>query len=302
MTSYAKIRRRRWRRCRRRRRKECVEPGLRSVIYSSARQRLREDDSLRLGHNCCAVCAKTKNLIKCRACESIVYCSRKCASRDQNIHAMSCVVLRTIDDEEDGCDHCDFVLKKLDYKAPWVSSLIASDPCAAELTMRDLSLLSYPLSLGFMLTLVNAKHVLVVGAGRAECSVPCWSAVAGRLQSLTFLGPELTKHSTRRRGKIQFVRGKFVDPPSHDEDTVVVGFNLGLTCPDYDWTSAPFSRCRSLVLFSNTRTELQRDFKQLKRLHSTIMQNPFHCPRWRQSNTLANDIFRKHTVFATSSV
>mmetsp|Transcript_13938 Transcript_13938/g.20939 ORF Transcript_13938/g.20939 Transcript_13938/m.20939 type:complete len:384 (+) Transcript_13938:100-1251(+) len=108
----------------------------------------------------------------------------------------------------------------------------------------------------------------------------------------------------------------------------VVCFNPGFNCPDYNWNQ--FTRLSIaensssnvppvIALFGHTIAELKVDLLSLTEEHQGeeqgtinddngkmpvaaehqpvfLSKNPFHCPCWRQSDTLANDLYRKHTA------
>jgi hypothetical protein len=77
---------------------------------------------------------------------------------------------------------------------------------------------------------------------------------------------------------------------------LVVGFNMGLSCPDYDWsaTLALLSRSRSpLLTLTNTLPELSMEQEVLEEAGMTCAEalpNIFPCPCPMQSGTVANDV------------
>lgn len=307
-----------------------------AVIYPPARPRLaRSGARLRLGINCCGVCARRvrkarHGLIRCRECSRALYCSPRCLQLDHPVHYASCLLLRTTDTNPasvaaPATDHPQLVAQALHHSTlswllarpnfirhGWTAALIAAAPSCANLSLHDLSILSYPLSLALVATLLpttsSQKHrVWVVGAGPAECAVPrtCWLALADRITDLCFVGPEVNHDDIVSIGgvRIEYRRDCF-----HTLDkraTLVIGFNLGLTHPDYDWSHAPLLLGNHhLALFSNSRVELNAEIDLLRHKHGSkstvavVSRNPFHCPLWRQSTTLANDLYRKHSWLA----
>ena len=104
--------------------------------------------------------------------------------------------------------------------------------------------------------------------------------------------------------------GVWTAPPD-----VIVGFNLGLTCPDYDWTASlrSFSACAAarprsisplvLMLASNSFMELSLELEVLEncvphRTSTVFVQrsNPFRSPP-QQSGTMANDVYYKNSCW-----
>ncbi|KAJ8598611.1 hypothetical protein CTAYLR_001719 [Chrysophaeum taylorii] len=287
------------------------------VVYPAARARLLRSDR-RLGLDCCAVCARRKVLVACRACGRVRYCSKACLQTDKPIHEGACILLRQTDEAEGHASSS----SRIKLLAPetvkwllghrtlvrqsWVAALIAADPKAAELSHVELSVLSYPLSAAWAASLVpelvpDARKVLVLGAGPAEAAVPasCWAAALGRCE-LVLVGPELPANARVSADNISVVyrRERYV---RRDDYALVIGFNLGLTCPDYDWSDALLPRDATLAFFTNTEPELAFDLESpllRRRVPNLIARNLFHCPRWRQSTTIANDLYRKHSWLA----
>ena len=71
--------------------------GYCGVTYRAAQRRLAGDPEglLRVGLNCCAVCAsQSAFLVSCAACGRIVYCGAACQRRDAAAHARVCGALR----------------------------------------------------------------------------------------------------------------------------------------------------------------------------------------------------------------
>ena len=259
-------------------------------VSAEAKVRLRIDDR-RLGFDCCAVCGR-KDVRTCPACRRVSYCSRRCRRSDR-YHP--CSILGTTDDNDDdergAVDFpVDFNLKKIEGPDAWWVNLIKTSP---DLSVNQLALISYPLSLAWVLE-QPVRRVLLIGAGPAEASVPpqLWPRT---IKDLHLVGPEIPKTTRLKVASLNIVhrRDKFT-PGSYD---VVVAFNPGLTCPDYDWSAfkqAP--RPPVLVLFAHTRKELLLDVLELQADPASLFvaKNPFHCPKWRQSGTFANDVYRKH--------
>lgn len=309
-----------------------------AVIYPPARLRLaRNGARLRLGINCCGVCARRtrktrRGLIRCRECSRALYCSPRCLQLDHPVHHASCLLLRTADTNAPpaatpATDHPKLVAQALQHSTlswllarpnlishGWTAALIAAAPSCANLSLHDLSILSYPLSLALVASLLptashsSQKHrVWVVGAGPAECAVPrtCWLALADRITDLCFIGPEVNHNDTVSIGGVRIEYKRDCFRTLDTRATLVVGFNLGLTHPDYDWSDAPLLvGNHHLALFSNSRVELDAEIDLLTNKHgcksavSVVSRNPFHCPLWRQSTTLANDLYRKHSWLA----
>ena len=64
------------------------------VIYPEAERRLaaHESGELRVGINCCAVCAAPE-ATQCNTCGKVAYCSAACLERDAPTHARVCAAL-----------------------------------------------------------------------------------------------------------------------------------------------------------------------------------------------------------------
>ena len=124
----------------------------------------------------------------------------------------------------------------------------------------------------------------------------------------------------------------------------VFGFNLGLTCPDYDWADvALLATCEAtvgkpLVMVTNTLMELVMDRDVLEDDHGVAIlsppepaggeedefgggsgggdfdeygelddgefgaENPYAWIAWRQSGTLANDVYRKNSYIGSGII
>ena len=101
---------------------------------------------------------------------------------------------------------------------------------------------------------------------------------------------------------------------------MIVGFNLGLTCPDYDWTVSlrSFSACAAarprsasplvLMLASNSFMELSLELEVLEncvphRASTVFVQrsNPFLSPP-QQSGTMANDVYYKSSCWLAAEL
>ena len=91
----------------------------------------------------------------------------------------------------------------------------------------------------------------------------------------------------------------------------VFGFNLGLTCPDYTWSLSALGDMLEgvpLVLVTNTEGEMRMDLECLEHNHSVRLRkavtapNPFAWLAWRQSGTLANDVYRKNSFVAAGRI
>ena len=54
-----------------------------------------------------------------------------------------------------------------------------------------------------------------------------------------------------------------------------------------------------MVFWTNTRPELKADLSLVKRVVrvTDVGPNAFASPRWRQSTTMANDVYRRHAYF-----
>ena len=296
--------------------------GLKKRVLPSpeARVRLTMDGSRRLGHNCCAVCGRRAKCFACPACERVQYCSRHCASLDH--HSAACSILGVTDDNDDD-EKSSVVLDarilrnfpKGHIDRPWVASLVALNPKFSTLSLNELALLSYPLTLAWLLKELlprRPKKILLLGASPAEAAVPAqaWADALRTVSSqstidLRLLGPELPLKRSDAKAKsgdlslrLDYDDGNF--KPHGNTYDLVVCLNPGLTCPDYDWSIFAQTWHQStglLALFAHSRGELLGDVLELHDYHAaslTVTQNPFHCPKWRQSHTMANDLYRKH--------
>ena len=65
------------------------------TLNKAAAVLLLADESLVPGVNSCAVCARAAP-VSCPDCQSVRYCSRKCAAEDGAVHARVCSLLRRV--------------------------------------------------------------------------------------------------------------------------------------------------------------------------------------------------------------
>lgn len=184
--------------------------------------------------------------------------------------------------------------------------------------------------------------VCVLGAseGAEVRFVESWSCLADAMPgclNLQFVGPEVssTLHnsSIALSGRVTacFWKGLYhelaeavvASPELHKTPDVFVGFNTGLTCPDYDWSptldalervfilkcneAAKARTCTKvilpLILTTNTFVEGCMEDQLLKLRNWTPEMewkcNPFISQEIMQSGTLANDLYQKNAWVAT---
>ena len=86
----------------------------------------------------------------------------------------------------------------------------------------------------------------------------------------------------------------------------IVGFNLGLTVDAYDWGPAleRLPPGKPIAFFTNSLPELKAELEvyELVCRVRTCRPNPFRSPRWRQSTSMANDIYRRHSYVVAGTV
>ena len=286
--------------------------GTFSWDYAASRRRLANDEDLRLGLNCCAVCAGAP-LLSCDACGRIVYCSARCRALDGRAHRRACGTLRTVpperledmgveeDVDEAAADLGDVATLPTTNLANW------RDPTAA-LAM------SFPLSAAWAAAefprVARAPRtkrltIHVLGAAPPECAAPpqWWAAALGRPVTVVLVGPQATARPDREKdgARLLYRRGAYENatlPPA----SLILGFNMGITDEAYGWRPALAAAPRGvpLVTFAHSRLEAARERRCLRRDHgavgfSVLRANPFHAPRWKQSGVVANDVYRKHS-------
>ena len=117
-------------------------------------------------------------------------------------------------------------------------------------------------------------------------------------------------HSQSQRGEQRLAAWLALDAQVLQVNAVV-SFNPGFTCPDYNWSVGELAHsCEDtpFVLVTNTVTESNLDRACLAADHGvglakvTQVRNPFAWLAWRQSGTLANDVYRKNSAVLAGRV
>lgn len=303
--------------------------GLNSVVYDEAEPRLKDDETLDLGINCCAVCAERETSVVCGVCERIRYCSRRCMARDRTPHAASCGILSGLgDDAGDEAPKAFLDDERGVLVDAWDNETLSRVEHAT-VPLGDREAASYPLSFAFAFARMDpfaplrkreTRTVVVIGASDAEAApgpkiwlgaLRATAALSGKFV-IALVGPCLTPRPPAYATcdtlsiKLTYHAQNYEIWANRFEPDACVGFNLGLSCPDYDWTQAlkALPSARPFAFFTNNRPEQEQEKEILLPFVTTVQsgENPFHSPKWRQSGALANDIYRKHTRVMTGIV
>ena len=295
--------------------------------YPQADARLANNPDLAPGINCCAVCARQFITKVCPVSRRVRYCSAHHMLLDAKARAPSMRVLRTIfllkdDGEPVQIERDELGLARLANDGFGVVEITPPAWAYAE-TM------SYPLSVAHCLTALSpfrkvrrraqsdAIRIVIMGASDAEAAAAphVWLSCfrqAGLRGSFTvvLVGPELSPQEPTEAWKETCdVRLEYLCETAEDvleEADAIIGFNLGLTVDAYDWGPSleKLPDGKPIAFFTNSLPELKAELEvyELVCRVRTCRPNPFRSPRWRQSTSMANDIYRRHSYVVAGTV
>eukprot|EP00960_Hanusia_phi_P034321 750992-Hanusia_phi.AAC.1 len=226
----------------------------------------------------CLCCGKRKEEMKtCGDCKRVQYCSTKCRGRDKDKHERVCQWLQKCKVEEEmeergwGLLRDAGKLSKLRSLLEKSPAVLSSDQFTSSLTWRRwkeakkidskllddeaCTLLSAPLTLLFVLCkheglqqqlVKGGKQKLVVhvpGASSIESSAPSflWQDVSRPYQlEVHLIGPQLSSSlvDTEIVKHHACSYEAFCLQNPHSRPDLLLGFNMGLSCPDYSWEEA----------------------------------------------------------------
>ena len=288
---------------------------------------------------------ETEASVECEACEAVVYCCEAHKSKDKGVHAAVCPILRLSGDLDvetvekatvkQGVKRVVAALARMSADersralTSWKPLLRLADGCSEAVQRRIGDVLSYPLSVfaaharfpqvrRALSTDTSTVHVHFVGASKAECGISfAWRTLPPSCQLdvplvVTFVGLDVPKrlHGADKAlggpSRARFHRGDYHSfAASEASPCLIVGCNMGLSCPDYDWSSSlraiAAANCPLLVT-TNTLPELSMEQEVLTDAFgfrfSGMGENPFACPCPAQSGTMANDVYRKNELIS----
>ena len=314
-------------------------------------RKLANDPDLRLGFNCCCNCGKQKvALFSCSNCKRVSYCSDACREEDvrpaidEDEGAMGhssiiCSVLKFCNDDEDAEDLVggteaarNRVRSELESYPATMANILREGPCYQE----------------YMSSIGNDLVIHVIGASE---EAELWNGESAVLEAYTeallqlaedfgyssihlhMIGPDCPERSMddersmpyERNGSKTFTLHMLTHRCLYTPDLirdiskphVVVLFNPGFTCPDYDWEETIDLLDYGVAFLSTTNTEMEgvsdcnhlmdkKLLPHLPPLAAEIMgvegygdltffaENPYSGTRIRQSGTMANDVYVKN--------
>ncbi|KAI2493207.1 hypothetical protein MHU86_21356 [Fragilaria crotonensis] len=266
-------------------------------------RKLANDPDLRLGFNCCCSCGKQEVALSlCPNCKRVSYCSDAC--REEDIRpavdedegalghsSIICSVLKICNDDEDAED----LVGGTDAARNRVRSELESYPATMANILRE-----GPCYQDYLSSVGKDLVIHVIGASE---EAELWNGESAQdiYASLPNTPVSLLKDLLRDISKPQ----------------VVVLFNPGFTCPDYDWEETMDLLDHGIAFLSTTNTEMEgvsdcnhlmdkKLFPHLPPLAAEIMgvedygdltffsENPYAGTRIRQSGTMANDVYVKN--------
>lgn len=316
-------------------------------------KRFAKDPDLRLGFNACCTCGKKGPSVECKGCCRVRYCSDECRVKDTQCSptdeeegamghsSIICSVLRLCQDDEDaeeqvgGTDAArDRVRSELESYPATMSNILREGPCYQELLQSvGTELVIHIVGASTDSELWNGQDNFVAAYGEALLQL----AEDFRFDSiqLHMIGPECPEDPIRedrtmpyqQKNGSQYNLAFRTHQCSYSKEIlgsipkahVVVFFNPGFTCPDYDWneTVACLEYGTALLLTTNTEMEGVSDcnfllqeklIPSLPPMVAEIMgsyeegqgddvffsENPYAGSRVRQSGTMANDLYCKN--------
>ena len=314
-------------------------------------QKLSRDLDLRLGFNCCCSCGKQQvALVACPNCKRVSYCSDACRTEDtrptvdddegaMGHSSIICSVLKLCNDDEDaeegigGTDASrNRVRSELESYPATMANILREGPCYQE----------------FISSVGNDLYIHVIGASE---DAELWNSESGLLEAysdallqlaedfgistihLHMIGPDCPERNIddertlpyERNGSKTFTLHLQTHKTVYTADLlqdisnphIVVLFNPGFTCPDYDWEETIGLLDHGIAFLSTTNTEMEgvsdcnylmdkKLLPHLPPLAAEIMgvegygdltffsENPYAGSRIRQSGTMANDVYVKN--------
>lgn len=320
--------RRRSKRALRRQRAELLaRDGNNGKYYPQMAAQLDKNPDLAPGIDCCAVCASQFITKVCPVSRRVRYCCADHMLMDAKARAPSMKVLRTLEMLNDDGEPMPIAEDELGL------SRLANDGFdVVEITPSAWAYaetLSYPLSVAHCLTALapfrkvrrraqsDAVRVVIMGASDAEAAaapkvwLDCFRK-AGLTGSFTvvLVGPELSPQESIEAWKesidVQLEYLAVTAESVLESADAVVGFNLGLTVDAYDWAPAleQLPADKPIAFFTNSLPEFKAELEIIELVCQvkTTRPNPFQSPRWRQSMSMANDIYRRHSYVVAGVV
>ena len=319
-------------------------------------EKLAKDPELRLGFNCCCNCGKQEQqgavtLKDCPNCKRVSYCSEACREEDtrppidEDEGAMGhssviCSVIKLCNDDEDAEEG---LPQATDAAKNRVRSELESYPATMANILRE-----GPCHQNYMSSVGSDLIIHVIGASE---DAELWNSELGLLEAyaeallqlaedfgmptiqLHLIGPDCPDRQMddertlpyERDGSKTFTLQLQTHKSLYTEELlqriskphVVVLFNPGFTCPDYDWEETMELIDHGTAFLSTTNTEMEgvsdcnylmdkKLLPHLPPLAAEIMgvedygdltffaENPYAGSRIRQSGTMANDVYVKN--------
>ena len=314
-------------------------------------RKLAKDPELRLGFNCCCSCGKQEVALSlCRNCKRVSYCSDAC--REEDIRpavdedegalghsSIICSVLKICNDDEDAED----LVGGTDAARNRVRSELESYPATMANILRE-----GPCYQDYVSSVGKDLVIHVIGASE---EAELWNGESAVLEAyaeamlqlaedfglstihLHMIGPDCPERPMDDERSLPYERNGSKTFTLHfqthrclytsdllrdiSKPHVVVLFNPGFTCPDYDWEETMDLLDHGIAFLSTTNTEMEgvsdsnhlmdkKLFPHLPPLAAEIMdvevygdltffaENPYAGTRIRQSGTMANDVYVKN--------
>jgi hypothetical protein len=273
---------------------------------------------------------------------SLLNAADKAEALEDQLAALISKCLTAVKDKENLRDWTDVYDGLPELKSVWLKSVKDRKENFVSLAAKASSYLSYPLTalqqiLSFPLDSSSGHFtILCLGASEeAELHFPdVWSqAFASKIRgevTIQFVGPDVPvkmHKKARKEGSVTLVgwRGT-IEGLMKEKDTAslpqsllsipdfCLGFNMGLTCPDYDWVrslkslkrrfkdSSAGDKEKALVIISTSNTyvegcmegEVWEELGYMDMKMDNVESNPFTSLEVLQSGTLGNDVYRKN--------
>jgi hypothetical protein len=263
-----------------------------------------------LGITTCAVCGKIKNeMIKCKKCNYILYCSKEHQSKDKKIHEMSCPYLQELNEDDNQIFTQKEIVKGLkNFK---INNILDSP---TNLFMDNSfgrlisNYLTFPLTLEYILKkheIINPKTIHIIGASFQETQYfGIWKEISKNIEKLIFIGPELPKNYQTTHNLFKMKYNEYVSSNSYEKPDLIIGYNMGLSVPDYDWKeSIEKMYASTIIITSHSKDEILMDFCEIEanledsKIKVYPQLNPYSSKQIYQSGTLANDIYKKNMYY-----
>lgn len=262
------------------------------VECASAIKALEADPSIRLGFDVCLACANpllSPKPILCKRCKRVRYCSKKCREDDGGHSPVICSLLKLCNDDDDAEEGSGD--SKDDEEAEYrVRSELESYPATLANVLLDCP--TYQPTIRskkykqLNIHVIGASNEAELWGSYRKGDNPISSAYDAYTEALTelaesrslsqinivFIGPDcksllkekyLTFDDDKGNCRILFegIKGTYntvvKSQSTRSEADIIVLFNPGLTCPDYDWMKV-FKQLKSGVPYLiSTNTELE---------------------------------------------